>query len=493
MTVRKAILNNMINEILLKNYDDNKKINNDREFQKELAWTKNQIILAYLKDQEIYAKLTASEEETRGAFLRLNKQIAASHLYTETEKEANYLYELLKMGVDFDNLAAQVFTDSTLRSNGGYLGYFTWGDMDPAFEDAAFSLKVGEISPPVKTAQGYSIIKVNDIITNPIITEYQYQQKKSQIEGAIKINKKAPAERNYISNLVNIDEIKFNEEILEKVLGALTGLQSNEDNQTALFDEVCAEYNNTEFNYFYVANKISILPKDYMFEINSIANLKAVIAGFIIQDELLKIAYEKDYDKNERVNETFSKMRDNLFFEFKKDEVFNKATVTDNEVLEFYYKNIYMFTNESEINVQEILVEDKSLADSLLEELKGGKKFDELARRFSIREWSAKNGGEMGYAPVSQYGMLKERFWNEPVGNLIGPLEVEGLYGLFKILGKINGQPIDFNLVKNEAEKLLKEERGKEIFQDYIEKLKYKTEVKINEKTLFSSAVAVVE
>ena len=195
LPVREAILNNMINEILLKDYDDNKHVYSNHEFQKELTWTKNQMILAYLKDQQIYAKITATEEETREAFGRMNKKIAARHLFAETEAEANNLYELLKMGVDFDSLAAQIFTDSTLKYNGGFLGYFTWGDMDPAFEDAAFSLKVGEISKPVKTENGYSIIRVDDIVENPIVTESQFQQKKSQIERAIRIYKKKPAEK----------------------------------------------------------------------------------------------------------------------------------------------------------------------------------------------------------------------------------------------------------------------------------------------------------
>ena len=113
--VREAILNNMINEILLKDYDNNNHIYKNPEFQKELSWTKNQVILAFLKDREIYAKITATEDEARVAFQRMNKKIAARHLFAETKEEADNLYELLKMGVDFDSLAAKVFTDSTLK------------------------------------------------------------------------------------------------------------------------------------------------------------------------------------------------------------------------------------------------------------------------------------------------------------------------------------------------------------------------------------------
>ena len=491
--VREAILNNMINEILLKDYDNNNYIYNNPEFQKELSWTKNQVILAFLKDREIYAKITATEDEARVAFQRMNKKIAARHLFAETKEEADNLYELLKMGVDFDSLAAKVFTDSTLKKSGGFLGYFTWGDMDPAFEDAAFSMKIGEISKPVKTEYGYSIIKVDDIIENPVITEYQFQQKKLQIEKAIRINKMKPAEKKYISDLVNTKKIKFNEDMLQNIFSNYKGLQNNKNEQASFSNSIGAQYKDIVYKYHAIKSKLNDLPGDYKQRINSVKDLKSVIEGFIKQDELIKRAYQKGYEKNDEVIEKTRKMEGNLFFKFKKDEVFDKAVVSDNDVLDFYQKNIYMFTKEPEINVREILVENKSLADSLIRLIKSGESFDKLAKDFSKRKWSAKNGGEMGYAPLSKFGMLKDRFLNEPVGSLIGPVQVENFYGIFKVIGKINGQPIEFSLVKSKAEKILKENKGKEIFQAYIDKLKNKVKVEINKNLLLNADVAAAQ
>ena len=190
IAVRQSILNNMVNEILLRYYDNNEDILNNPEYKKESDWTVNQTLLAFLKDREIYADISVSEEELRDAFIRVNKKIAARHLYAETEEEADNLYELLKIGVDFNYLAGQTFTDSVLKNNGGYLGYFSWGDMDPAFEDAAYSLKIGEISQPVKTEYGFSIIKIEDILSNPLLTENQFLNKKQQLIRLIKIWKK---------------------------------------------------------------------------------------------------------------------------------------------------------------------------------------------------------------------------------------------------------------------------------------------------------------
>ena len=109
LAVRQAMLNGIISELLLSHYDDNSKILANDEYVKEINWVSKQSPLAHLKDQEIYAKITVSDEELRNAFIRVNENLSASHLYAQTLEEAEYLYDLVQMGVDWDNLAAKFF------------------------------------------------------------------------------------------------------------------------------------------------------------------------------------------------------------------------------------------------------------------------------------------------------------------------------------------------------------------------------------------------
>jgi peptidyl-prolyl cis-trans isomerase C len=76
--------------------------------------------------------------------------------------KAGEIRKKLDKGADFAKLAAEYSDDPGSKNKGGNLGFFAKTWMVPAFSNAAFTLKKGEISKPVKTRFGYHIIKVED-------------------------------------------------------------------------------------------------------------------------------------------------------------------------------------------------------------------------------------------------------------------------------------------------------------------------------------------
>ena len=486
--VRNAILNNMINEVLLRNFDDNSKIFNNNEYIKEVEWNKKQAILSYLKDRDVYAKIDVTEEELKEAFLKVNEKIAARHLYTANEKEAYELYDLLKIGRSFEDLAKTVFTDSLLRNNGGYLGYFTWGDMDPAFEEAAYSLKIGEISEPVKTAYGYSIIKLEDKVRAPLLTENEFLNKKSHLTRTLKIRKKKPAERAYIISIYNKDDFKVNVEILNELLDDLfPGNKLNIDFEKKYSENnTCVTYKNKKHSISAIKEKLLTIPTYHLSRINSVENLTAAIESIFIQDELYKKAEAKGYNTLHTVIDMISKLQNNSFLKFKKNEILDNASISDSLVKNYYKNNINLFNSPKMIDIQEILVHDKSAADSLIVLINNGEDFGKLARDNSLRKWTADNNGIFGLTPLDKFGMLKDKFWGREENSVIGPIQIENVYGVFKILQKVESKPIEFERIINKVEQKTKEEYEVKILTDYLDILRSKVKIYINEEFINS-------
>jgi len=83
-------------------------------------------------------------------------------------------------GADFAEIAKTESADTSNAANGGDLGWFPHGRMAPAFDQAAFSLPVGEVSEPVKTQYGYHLIKVEERKVKP------FEEARAEIEAKIK-------------------------------------------------------------------------------------------------------------------------------------------------------------------------------------------------------------------------------------------------------------------------------------------------------------------
>ncbi len=88
--------------------------------------------------------------------------VHARHILVSSEVTATNIITQLEAGADFAQLAAQYSEDPGSKDSGGDVGYFSKGQMDPAFEAAAFNSPVGLIITPVQSTYGYHVIEVLD-------------------------------------------------------------------------------------------------------------------------------------------------------------------------------------------------------------------------------------------------------------------------------------------------------------------------------------------
>ncbi|KOO47143.1 peptidylprolyl isomerase [Priestia koreensis] len=126
------------------------------------AYIKNMLKIDLLRQKAATSGVKVSEADLKKAYEEKKPEIKASHILVKDEKTAKEVKAKLDKGEDFAKVAKEYSQDPGSAQQGGDLGFFGTGTMDPAFEKAAYSLKVGEVSQPVQSQFGYHIIKLTD-------------------------------------------------------------------------------------------------------------------------------------------------------------------------------------------------------------------------------------------------------------------------------------------------------------------------------------------
>jgi foldase protein PrsA len=147
-------------------------------------------VRAQLLAQKIYNKVTSGITVGNAAvksYYDKNKSTYTTketrdvrHILVSSKSKAESIEKQLQHGASFAVLAKKYSTDTTSAKNGGSLGAITKGEMVPPFDKAAFSLKTGQISPPVKSVYGWHIIQATGPVKPAHLTPF------SQVESQIK-------------------------------------------------------------------------------------------------------------------------------------------------------------------------------------------------------------------------------------------------------------------------------------------------------------------
>lgn len=209
--LNKDVVNELVYQALL--YEDamEKGMDKEDEFIQVVEKTKESMLKTYalgkllataeVKDEDI----KKFYEENKDAFKQA-ESADASHILVEEEDKAREIYEKIKNGGDFEELARE-FSTCPSKEKGGDLGTFTRGQMVKEFEDAVFENEVGTITEPVKTQFGYHIIKINK--KNPA-RELTFDEVKDKIVEQVRRQKEQEIYNKKITELKDKYEVKMN-------------------------------------------------------------------------------------------------------------------------------------------------------------------------------------------------------------------------------------------------------------------------------------------
>lgn len=181
---------------------------------------RNQIVTQQVIGKEIGQKMTISKEEIQKYYdehkeeLSQPEQIRLSEILVSTDKKAGSnedekqitdaaeakakgLKEEIQKGTSFEDVAKKS-SDGPTAAQGGDLGYFKRGTLAKELEDLTFAMKPGQVSDPIRTKQGWVLLKVSEHQEAGVPAIADVQEK---IQNEIYSDKLQPALTAYLQKL----------------------------------------------------------------------------------------------------------------------------------------------------------------------------------------------------------------------------------------------------------------------------------------------------
>ena len=115
----------------------------------------------------------------------------------DAQAKATQVYDAIQKGAKFDDVAKKD-SDGPTAPQGGDLGYFKRGTLAKELEDVTFGMKAGELTKPIRTKQGFVILKVTEHQQAGVPPEKEVEGK---IQDALYYQKVQPALRAYLTKL----------------------------------------------------------------------------------------------------------------------------------------------------------------------------------------------------------------------------------------------------------------------------------------------------
>ena len=405
-------------------------------------------------------------------------------------KELGAALDSIKHGVKFEEIAKNISDDKFSAEHGGEIGLIERRRTVREFDNAAFKLKVNEVSGIVKTPYGFHIIKLNEVKPVPPFASMEqelknfYQQYRFQTDYDSYVNSlmkeysftqsndgmsawKSSVDTLKTTNDANWDS-SFSATTRAKVMFTIGGGKVTIDSVIQLV-KANQELHGLPFSSPATSDKI----------------FDKVAKNLVVETKA--VSMESKYPDFAKIMKEYQEGI--MLFKAEQNEVWNKVSVNDSSLHLYFDANRSKYTWPDRVNVQEISVATDSVAKVVQFLLKKQKlPFDSVAAQFNTRQSTKEKNGEWGMLPVTTNELTKKA-WTMKSGEVSEAFAYEGGTSIIKVLEKDAARDKTFAEAGSELSSAFQEYESKRLENAWFESLKKKYPVEIFKETLKPPAV----
>lgn len=457
---------------------------------------------------EIKNKIAISPQEIIEGLERIKKICKVKFIHSVDEMEINDIYKSLKSGASFDSLLEQRAESKDQPRD------VTFGTMEKPFEDNLYNLIPGRFTSPLKSEDGYYILKLVDTEPNPDLKDQEMvlddvkRIVKTRNEYKVYLDYyhnffddfRITADRGVFENLISIFTPRFHEKYSDNESAVYNKYYLNGIEVTSAFDLMKADNKNKIFidlgekkiKADYFLNKLSH-NGFYVRDIDE-KSIRASLSSYIrkfIEDELLTIeGISKGLNNSPGVKKYIRMWEDSYLSKMLMVNMFDSIKVSEEEAYSVYKQNDWAESPLELVNILEILTDSLQIVEHILNELSSGKDFRDLAKQYTRRDSLKERGGEFGFFPVTMYDEIGKAALNMEIGDIYGPIKLDGGYSIFQLIGRKTDttgytksyQEVKNNLIShltllkfekyvNEYNAMLANKYGVEIYEDVLNEI----------------------
>jgi peptidyl-prolyl cis-trans isomerase SurA len=376
----------------------------------------------------------------------------------------------LKSGEDFGKVAMQYSDDTGSKQQGGDLNFFERRMMVKEFDEAAFKLKVGEVSGVVRTNFGYHIIKVTDKKPYPT-----FEDDKENLKKIFKQSRYQVQNDSLIARLKVKYNFKVNDNNLKYIATKSDSVKIGGDHpkMNEIKDVEVLSYSGNSVKAQEFFNKLNG-SNDYLNKLATFDLLKGAAnkfgADYLLDEEAMNL---------EKTNAEFASLmedyRNGIFiFKLQDEEVWSKISFDSTKLYNYYAasKSNYVFPDR--INFSEIFSRKDSLIKHYYGLLKKGMDFDSIASKYTERPGYGEKAGNYGLVEINNSALSQEANKLNNSGEYSNPFANSDGFSIVKLVTKELSRVKTFEEAKAEVSGSFQESESKRLEQEYIDKLKNK-------------------
>ncbi len=448
----------------------------------------NKRLAEELSREWIDARLKVTEEELRAAYEEhlLGWEIWPAHILSATEEDARAIIRQLEAGANFSELARQHSLADDADKGGNLGAFFDQTGAVPSLRDGTFHLEEGQISEPIRTIDGYEVVKVLKKRRIP------FEKLRADIAEQVGQRKWAQRRQEMIDSLKEVRDLRYHRDRIHAVLAALQGRALDQPHEPLI------EYEGEggKIGVGDAVQRLRSLKKGALPPDSAAAVL--AIERWILPDSLLALEarMQERHQWPDMVAWAEGQKQSLLVSQLRLDVVTGKVSVTEAEVRDYYEQHLETYRSlPGVIEMTEVLVSTRAEAEEILARVRGGERLAELARRHSVRPSMKPVGGhtfaDSGRVTIeSLYQSPYRTFFGDSnskdVGVLQGPMEVQEKYSVFRLDQPYEMALLPFKQVQRPIRVNIRKRREGVLFDAFLDSLRqaYAGEVHISQDAL---------